>query len=151
MPWRATCSTIDWYSCWRRSIWIAMPWSRLNLTAQQAVQIVGDARDWMERAEATLAAADARIAEQAIAVRRLEKAIRMGPADGQRDAALAAARDALAAARTARRAALSTLVTTISAQLSETQQATWTAIQQGYGQQMPIRMLALTSEQRHGL
>lgn len=120
----------------------------LNLSATQAESVLSTTRSWYITNETTLQSLQNSIHAKVHAVRVLEKAERMGPADELRKPALALARTDLVTARTAYDSALNPLKTSVNTALSASQQATWTAIQSGWGQQMPIRMLALTGPQR---
>ena len=90
----------------------------------------------------------ATIDEKVLAVRQIERAIRMGPRELGQDEALAIARQDLGQARTAYATVLEPLEGSTNTLLSDSQQAAWAAIQSGHGQSMPIRMLALSDEQR---
>ncbi|MBN1510678.1 MAG: hypothetical protein JXB13_01565 [Phycisphaerae bacterium] len=120
----------------------------LNVTEAQALELVGEARAWYEANQSTLAAQQAAIAQRLQTVRTIQKRIRMGPLDAGNASALATARQELKAARASYDESLAGLKTSIGPLLSETQQATWTAIQNGWSQTLPLRMLALTRQQR---
>lgn len=120
----------------------------LNPSNAQAEQLLLTVRDWQSTNQATLATLRNNIHSKVHAVRVLEKAIRVGTAGPTGREQLALAIADRTAARTAYTDALAPLKATINVALSASQQATWTAIQTGHGQQMPIRMLALTDEQR---
>jgi hypothetical protein len=121
----------------------------LNVSAEQAVDLLAGTRQWFEANRSRLAALNATIGEKRVEVRRLEKAIRVGPREVGQDDDLASARQQLAAARRTYRQALGPLKSALAAEMSPTQRATWQVIERGWGRQMPIRMLALTSQQRH--
>lgn len=120
----------------------------LNPTATQAEDILSTVRTWQATNEATLASLKNTIHEKVHAVRVLEKAIRTGTAGPTGQDRLALAVTDRTDAHTAYNNVLAPLRTSINNLLSNSQQATWAAIQTGHGQQMPIRMLALTDSQR---
>ncbi len=134
----------------------------LNPTATQAEGVLSTVRTWQSSNQATLASLKntihekvhaVRVLEKAIhekvhAVHVLEKAIRTGTAGPTGQDRLALAVTDRTDAHTAYDNALAPLRTSINILLSNSQQATWAAIQTGHGQQMPIRMLALTDSQR---
>lgn len=120
----------------------------LNLSAQQAESVLDTVRDWRSENASTLGTLEDTVHQKTTAVYLLEKSIRSGPFNENNETALAAARSELAEAKSAYHTALSSLKTSVNNILTESQRATWTAIQSGHGQQMPIRMLALTDTQR---
>lgn len=120
----------------------------LNADSEQAASILSTARTWRETNASTLVTLKNTIDQKVVAVRKLEKAERMGPADPGRAAALALAREQLGTARASHRSALSPLESSVNTLLSESQRTTWNAIRHGHGRKMPIRMLALTDTQR---
>ena len=81
-------------------------------------------------------------------VRSIKKTIAMGPYDAANDDALTLARQELQDAKNTYKTSLASLKTTVSLQLSSSQQATWDVIKTGHGQKMPIRMLDLSDTQR---
>ncbi|MCP4589428.1 MAG: hypothetical protein GY842_01660 [bacterium] len=121
----------------------------LNLNAAQAEDVLADTRAWYEDNAANLAAWNVEIATRTAAVRALEKSIRMGPHREGRDAQLQSARRTLVAGRQTRQRSLNPLRMEVAVTLSQSQRDTWAIIADGYGSRMPIRMLALTGEQRH--
>jgi len=120
----------------------------LNPSAAQAEDILAEVRSWQASNAATLASLKNTIDEKVHAVRVLEKAIRMGTAGENAQERLALAVTDRTNANAAYDNAFSSLRTSINNLLSGSQQATWTAIQTGHGQHMPIRMLALSDAQR---
>lgn len=123
----------------------------LNLTTQQAESAVAAVRSWYLTNHATLYALDQTVQQKQAAVRALEKAVAMGPADAERDSQLSLARQDLTTARATYRSGLVSLEGTVSNLLSETQRSTWTAIKVGHGRTMPVRLLSLTDAQRLAL
>lgn len=123
----------------------------LNLSAQQASDVLSSVRTWYETNASTLASLQGTVDQHILTIRQLEKATRMGPADVERDQQLAVARQDLATAKAARESALDSLKTNVNSDLSAGQQTTWLAIATGHGQTMPLRMLDLTSSQRVAL
>jgi hypothetical protein len=120
----------------------------LNLSSNQAEAVLGEVRSWSLSNKSTLNSLQNDIDGQFAAVRNIENAIRMGPFDENHASSLATARSDLATAQQAYQNALNSLKSGVNEELSASQRTTWTAIQSGWGQQMPIRMLALTDEQR---
>lgn len=120
----------------------------LNPSANQAESILSAVRTWQGSNASTVASNNQTIAQKMTAVRIAEKAIAMGPYNENNASNLATARQDLLTAQAAYRSTLSGLESTVSNLLSQSQQATWAAIKTGWGQRMPIRMLALTDEQR---
>lgn len=120
----------------------------LNPSSGQAESIVAAVRTWREDNASTLAARKATLDAKVCAVRKIEKAIRMGPADSSRNQQLSIARQELATAKAARATTLASLESSVENLLSESQRATWSAIQSGWGRKMPLRMLDLTDSQR---
>lgn len=120
----------------------------LNLSTNQAETLLGTARTWQQNNQSTLTTQTTAIHQKRHAVRELEKAIAMGPFNENHQTQLATAREELQTAQAAYRTTLSALESTINQGLSESQRASWTAIKTGWGQQMPIRMLDLSDEQR---
>jgi len=120
----------------------------LNVSDAQAESVLSTVRNWQSSNEALLASLNNAIHQKVAAVYSFEQAMAMGPADSSREPALALARQDLKDARAAYRSSLVSLESSINALLSESQRATWTAIRTGHGQHMPIRMLALSDEQR---
>ncbi len=120
----------------------------LNLSTSQAETVVSTARTWQQNNQSTLSSQMTTIHQKRHAVREIEKAIAMGPFDANRETQLATARQELKDAQAAYRTTLTSLESTVNTGLSAAQQATWVAIKSGWGQQMPIRMLDLTDEQR---
>jgi len=120
----------------------------LNLTGEQAEDLVAATRQWCSESATTLANLRATTAGRTSELRALRAAIRMGPAQAGQDEALATAIADLLAARAAYRTALGSLRTGVAADLSETQEAAWASVERGHSQRMPIRLLDLGSEQR---
>ena len=120
----------------------------LNLTALQAEDVLDTVRTWRLTNQATLAARKTDIDNAVHARRQIEKTIALGPADAQNDQTLAQDRQDLVDAHAAYDTALNSLRTDVNTILSASQEDTWTAIQSGHGQSMPIRMLDLSDQQR---
>ncbi len=120
----------------------------LNVSANQAEILVAAARSWQETNATAVAEDQAAIDEARTAVRQVRLAIAMGPYDEANDAALAVARQQLATAEAAYATLLGGLKTSLAADCSESQDAAWSAIEDGLGSSMPIRMLALSDQQR---
>ncbi|MCH8854213.1 MAG: hypothetical protein IID41_16415 [Planctomycetes bacterium] len=120
----------------------------LNVSANQAMALVAAARSWQVANAAAVAEDQTAIDEARTAVREARLAIAMGPYDEADNAALASALQQLAAAEAAYVALLGGLQTALAADCSESQQAAWSAIENGLGSSMPIRMLALSDQQR---
>jgi len=117
----------------------------LNVAQEQAEGVLSALRAWEAQQHDVLGGLRAQITAQLASVHRLDKAVRAGTAE---PAELEAALAALAAARIAYTSRLSGLRAALSAELTESQRATWRVIAHGWGQEMPLRMLALTTEQR---
>ncbi len=120
----------------------------LNVSANQAGTLVAAARSWQETNAAAVAEDQAAINEARTAVREVRLAIAMGPYEEANDVALATALQQLASAEAAYATLLGGLKTSLAADCSESQQAAWSAIENGLGSSMPIRMLALSDQQR---
>ena len=120
----------------------------LNLSSQQATSVYSTARTWQQGNQATLTSQMNTVHQKTHAVRVLEKAIAMGPYNENHASQLATAREELRDAKETYQNTLDGLATSISNGFSESQRTTWAAIKTGWGQQMPIRMLDLTDEQR---
>ncbi len=120
----------------------------LNLTNVQAENILSGARTWCENNLSTLTTLQDNIHIKVAAVRIHEKKFRTGPFDAGNDTALTLTRQELSDARSAYETSITSMKTAMQLELSPSQQATWEAIKTGWGQQMPIRMLDLTDEQR---
>ncbi|UCE61736.1 MAG: hypothetical protein JSU63_08300 [Phycisphaerales bacterium] len=120
----------------------------LNLSAEQAESVMDTVRSWYLTNAATLATLQEDLAEAKHDVLMAKKVIAKGPANPANDAALAVARDDRADAKAAYASAFSSLKSSINSELTESQRTTWTAIQSGWGQNMPLRMLSLSDEQR---
>ncbi len=120
----------------------------LNPTAAQAESVLSTVRTWQETNVALLASLKLDVDRGRSAVRRVEKAIRMGPADPGRETEMAVARRDFLDAKSAYTAALAPLEASVSAILTASQRDTWAAIKTGWGQQMPVRMLDLSDAQR---
>lgn len=120
----------------------------LNVSANQAEALVAAARSWQETNATAVAEVQAAIDEGRTALRQARLAIAMGPYLEANDAALAAALQQQASAEAAYATLLGGLKTTLAADCSESQQAAWSAIENGLGSSMPIRMLALSDQQR---
>ena len=123
----------------------------LNLSSQQAESVLEEVRDWYLTNVAALASLKAAVDVDVTEVRVIEKAIRMGPYQAGRQEALAVGRQDLASSKASYDNAFSSLRTSVTSELSESQRSTWVAIQSGHGQQMPIRMLSLNDDQRVAL
>lgn len=120
----------------------------LNLSTSQAESVVAAVRSWYLSNLETLTGLDQTAQQKRAAVYDLEKAQAMGPADAQRDAQLALARQDFQTVKASYRSGLSSLESTVSNLLSETQRSIWAAIKVGHGRTMPIRLLSLTDAQR---
>lgn len=120
----------------------------LNLSAEQATDILAATRTWLETNASEIAQLKEIIADKRDVVRQLEQSVRAGSAVSGQDQALVAARADLAAALRAYDTALNGIRTALAAELSESQRSTWATIENGWGREMPVRMLALTSGQR---
>lgn len=120
----------------------------LNLSANQGESVIGGARTWYTQNAETLETLRQTIHARTHALRTVREQVATGPAPEGHAAALALAVSDLRAAEAAYDAALNPLRSSVGEMLSESQRTTWTAIRTGHGQQMPIRMLALTDEQR---
>ncbi len=123
----------------------------LNLSAVQAADIMETCRTWCLAQQATLATHNTTIAAKVLALRNIKAAIRQGPPNPEHAQQLATAQSELATARAAYASTINALATSVSSELSASQRTTWDAIKQGLGQTMPIRMLALTAQQRTDL
>lgn len=120
----------------------------LDLSAQDAESVYSTVRTWYLVNEGTLASLQATVDTAVAALRAQQASIAMGPAEEGQEEALATALSTLATARSAYDDAFDTLRAAIALELSAGQQSIWSAIQGGLGQQMPIRMLSLTAQQR---
>ena len=120
----------------------------LNLSSNSAESVLAAVRTWSMSNAQTMATLKAAVDEHVVAVYRAEKVVAYGPASDTNDATLASAREDLVEAKAAYRNAFASLKTSVSNLLTEGQRATWTAIQSGHGQTMPIRMLDLNDDQR---
>jgi len=123
----------------------------LNLNAADAESLVSTVRTWRADNAGALDTLERTIHLKVAAVRDLKKAARQGPFVAGRSAALAAAQQELMDARAARQAAFAPLDAQVNAILSASQQATWSALRDGFDHVMPLRMLALSSEQKRTL
>ena len=120
----------------------------LNPTASQAESVLSTVRSWWFDNQATLSSLKATIVNERATVRQLRRDIAMGTAQpGAQDTLRLAIAD-LATARQAYRDGLGPVETSVNALLSSSQQPTWSAIKTGWGQDMPIRMLSLSGQQR---
>ncbi|HNO77038.1 MAG TPA: hypothetical protein PKN33_03175 [Phycisphaerae bacterium] len=120
----------------------------LNPSAQQASDLMGAVVNWWATDGATWKGLNANAAHQRNAVRQLERAAKMGTADGHHEEDLATARAALASANSAAKSHENSLRSTLASLMSDTQQSTWSVIQHGWGGNMPVRMLELSHQQR---
>jgi hypothetical protein len=120
----------------------------LDLSAQDAETVYSSVRTWYLANEGTLATLHATVDQAVAALRAQQASIAMGPPEEGQDEALATAISTLATARAAYDDAFDSVRAGIFKELSGGQQSIWSAIQGGLGQQMPIRMLALTADQR---
>lgn len=120
----------------------------LNVSGSQASSVLSTVRGWYETNASTLQSLQNDINSKTRAVYDIEETIAMGPYDAANDVQLATARQDLANAKAAYQTALVPLKASVSTTLSVSQQTTWTAIQSGHGDSMPIRMLALNDTQR---
>jgi hypothetical protein len=123
----------------------------LNLSSRQAETILATARTWQTQQDQTLARLRAAAHERAGTLRRLQMTIETGPADPERDEALAQARTNLRTARTAYHDARNSLRSAITEELSQSQVTMWQVVSQRQGQPMPWRAIALTNAQREAL
>lgn len=123
----------------------------LNVSGQQAEDLLAAARTWYQNNHATLATRQATIDTKLHALRELKREIALGPYDPSHAQGLALARQELATARAAFRTTVTPAQAGLGEEMSQSQLATWTAIQSGHGQRMPIRMLALSDDQRLAL
>lgn len=117
----------------------------LNMNPTQAEDVLTALRDWYATARHDVAAGQATVAARLATVRQLERDVRAGRAE---NASLASARQSLATAQTALNGELDGLRTAIAAELSDSQRSTWKVIRTGWGDAMPMRMVALTSDQK---
>lgn len=120
----------------------------LNVTSQQAESVLTTVRDWYQRNAAQLASLQADIADAAAALQTIEQAIAMGPAQEGQQQDLANARATLHEAHQDYASALSPLRGDVAEVLSKSQNQTWAAIEASYGSNMPLRLIALSSQQR---
>ena len=120
----------------------------LNPTAVQAESILATVRTWHENQQATLSTLRDTVATKVSVVRQWEAAIEMGPAQSGQDGALATARQELTDAHAAYASAVQGCQTSVRALLSDSQDASHAAIQDGLGTEEPVAMLSLTDTQR---
>jgi len=120
----------------------------LNLSGEQAVELLGDVRTWQGEQAGTLASLQATIDQKVTAVRQARLAIAMGPAQEGQDEVLAAALEDLSDARASYASAFSSLRSTINISLSPSQDTAWAAMNAGRGQNLPFRIVAQTHQQR---
>lgn len=123
----------------------------LNLSDEQAEDVLDAVRTFNANTRETL---DARLAALAAAredLWALQKAVRNGTAGEDPQGQFADAVADVASAQAEYNGTLDSLRTTVNSELSQSQQAAWTSIQSGWGQSMPLRMLALDGEQRSDL
>ena len=120
----------------------------LNLSNQQAEDVLTTVRNWWDSNKSALETKQQAIWAKERAVRNVQDAITAGPLEEGREAALASALAELATARANYDDTFDGLRTSINNLLSVSQQTTWSAIQSGFGERMPLRMLALTDAQR---
>lgn len=121
----------------------------LNLTEQQAEDVLAAARNWWEQNEDDLGALANTVGVKRAALDDLQKSRRMGGQEAASPEDVNTARGELATACAAYDAGFRSLETALNAELSDTQESTWRVIQHGWGRQLPMRMLDLTSDQRH--
>lgn len=117
----------------------------LNLNAAQAEGVFTALRTWYDTSRDSVEHRQAMVTKQLAAVRQLERDVRAGTAEPE---ALTSARQALTAARAATNDQLDGLRTALASELSDSQRATWNTIHSGWGQAMPLRMVALTATQK---
>ena len=119
----------------------------LNVTGAQAESVLDAVRTWRETNAVTLASHKSTIAQKKLALGNLQKSIRTGPAQEGQAEALATALSELNTAQAAYASALQPLEQDVYAELSASQDATWSSVQQGFGK-VPIGLLSLTGPQR---
>ena len=120
----------------------------LNVTVEQAESLLTEVRTWQDTNKATLASLKLAVDQQVGAVRKIEKAIKMGTAGAGGAAQRDLRHQELADAKATSASALAPLERNLGSILSTSQRATWTAIRKGHGRKMPIRMLDLSNDQR---
>lgn len=120
----------------------------LNVTAVQAENILAAARQWCEDNTATLTQRKVNVGAKRTAVRELERQVAAGPRSQQVLSSLATAQQELATAQAQYEQTLQGLRSTVSAQLSESQQSLWSVLRAGEKLPLPDRLLALTDEQQ---
>lgn len=123
----------------------------LNLTPEATEQILAAMRGWYEQNKATLQAHDVTVGQKALALRKIEAKIRMGPRDEAVLASRPPAVQEVNAARSARQAFLEGLVTAVGAQLTSKQAAAVATLRANRNEPMPYRQLALTDQQKTAL
>ena len=123
----------------------------LNVNDTQAENILSTTRTWLATNQTNLSVAKTAIDEKAAEVRYWLKAIRTNSDAANASLRLAQAKTELNAAKAAYEGQLSPLRSMMTAQMSETQIATWAAIENGWDKGMPLRMLNLTTQQKQAL
>jgi len=123
----------------------------LNPSSEQAESILSTVREWYLSNASTLATLKAAIDSRVHDVRQVEQSIALGPYNAEHAQTLATARQDLASAQASYRNALSSLIEDVNEVLSVSQRTTWAAIPAGFGQEMPLRMLSLSDQQRMSL
>jgi len=117
----------------------------LNMTTEQAEDVLTALRNWHDESGGSVANDQIICSARLAAVRQLEREVRAGTAEPQ---ALAAARQALATAQADWERQLDGLRGALASELTGSQIATWRAIKIGWGQSLPMRMVALTADQK---
>ena len=123
----------------------------LNLTAAQAEDVLAAVRTFNTQNRTTLDTRLAAVAAERSDLRNLETSIRNGTAGQDPQSQWSTAVQDLASAAASYHSSLDSLQTTVSGLLSASQRTTWTAIQGGFNGPMPLRMLALSGQQRQDL
>lgn len=121
----------------------------LNISDQQAIDVMSTARTWWESNGSALDSLASTVATKRAALEDLEKSRRLGGQGASSVEDVDTARADLATANAAYDAAFKPLRAVLSAQLSGTQISTWRTLANGWGRQLPVRMLDLTAQQRH--
>jgi hypothetical protein len=120
----------------------------LNVTAEQAEQVLAALRSWYETHQAQLHTLDVAVTDKEVGLYRVDKMMRTGPALPDAQTARARAVQELAAARNQRTAFIQAAATAATAGLSTEQQALLVTLQANRGQPLPYRLIVMTAEQK---